>query len=47
MFHQVNVPKQTAKLTRAGFEDKDNKVLKWPRHFPDMNPIENLWKLLK
>ena len=47
IFQQDNDPKHTSKLASEFFENKGISLLSWPPQSPDMNPVENIWDLLK
>lgn len=51
IFMQDNAPVHTARLVQNWLHDwaEENgiRLLDWPAYSPDLNPIENLWKMIK
>lgn len=46
-FQQDLAPCHTSKLTKKFFQEQKITVLDWPGNSPDVNPIENLWSIVK
>ena len=47
VLQEDNDPKHTSKIAKAWRADKNIVRLHWPPQSPDLNPIENVWGLVK
>ncbi|KAG1664759.1 Flotillin-1 [Nymphon striatum] len=47
IFQQDLAPCHTSRKMRTFFEESGLEVLDWPGNSPDINPIENLWAIMK
>ena len=46
-FQQDNDPKHKSRVVKSWLDGNEINVLEWPPQTTDLNPIENLWRIIK